>query len=127
MRDALDRAGLRPDAISYVSAHGTGTVQNDATEALAVGRVFERAVPVTATKSLTGHTLGTAGLTSVAFAIESLRRQQIPPTARVTPDDALGLRVVDAPMTCEIDHVMVNAFGFGGSNASVVLSRVGAR
>ncbi|HEV7555327.1 MAG TPA: beta-ketoacyl synthase N-terminal-like domain-containing protein [Kofleriaceae bacterium] len=127
MRETLDRARLSPNVISYVSAHGTGTAQNDATEALAVGRVFERLVPVTATKSVTGHTLGTAGLTSIALAIESVRRQHIPPTARVTADPALGVRVVDALVAADIEHVLVNGFGFGGSNASAVVSRVDAR
>ncbi|MEP6860669.1 MAG: beta-ketoacyl synthase N-terminal-like domain-containing protein [Deltaproteobacteria bacterium] len=123
MREALDRAKLSPNLISYVSAHGTGTVQNDATEALAIRSVFERAVPVTATKSLTGHTLGTAGLTSVVLAIESLCRQAIPPTLRYSPDPALGVTIVDAAARAQLDHVLVNAFGFGGSNASAVISR----
>lgn len=123
MRDALDRAQLSPNQISYVSAHGTGTIQNDATEALAIRSVFERAIPVTATKSLTGHTLGTAGLTGVALAIESLHRQAIPPTLRYTPDDALGVTIVDAPLRAPLEHVIVNAFGFGGSNGSAVISR----
>lgn len=124
MREALDRAKLSPNHVSYVSAHGTGTEQNDATEALAIRSVFERAVPVTATKSLTGHTLGTAGLTSVALAIESLRRQTIPPTLRYTPDDKLGMAIVDAAACVPLDHILVNAFGFGGSNASAVISRM---
>jgi 3-oxoacyl-[acyl-carrier-protein] synthase-1 len=123
MREALDRAKLSPNVISYVSAHGTGTVQNDATEALAIRSVFERAVPLTATKSLTGHTLGTAGLTSVVLAVESLRRQAIPPTLRYSPDPALGVTIVDATARAQLDHVLVNAFGFGGSNASAVISR----
>ena len=123
MREALDRAKLSPNEISYVSAHGTGTPQNDATEAFAVNRVFERPIPLTATKSLTGHTLGTAGLTSVILAIESLRRQEIPPTLRVTTDEALHVRVVDVLTPARVEHVIVNAFGFGGSNASAVISR----
>jgi 3-oxoacyl-[acyl-carrier-protein] synthase I len=123
MREALDRAKLSPNEISYVSAHGTGTPQNDATEAFAVNRVFERPIPLTATKSLTGHTLGTAGLTSVVLAIESLRRQEIPPTLRVTTDEALHVHVVDALTPARVEHVIVNAFGFGGSNASAVISR----
>ncbi|HEY0253009.1 MAG TPA: beta-ketoacyl synthase N-terminal-like domain-containing protein [Kofleriaceae bacterium] len=124
MRQALDGAQVSPNDISYVSAHGTGTAQNDATEALAIRTVFERAVPVTATKSLTGHTLGTAGLTSVALAVESLRRQAITPTLRYTPDATLGVTIVDAARLAQLDHILVNAFGFGGSNASTVISRV---
>ena len=124
MRQALDGAGVAPADIAYVSAHGTGTKLNDAAEAVAVHRVFERSVPLTATKSLTGHTLGSAGMTALVLAVESLRRQAIPATLRVTPlDDALGVDVVDRPTAAELRRVMVNAFGFGGSNVSVVVSR----
>ncbi len=128
MRQALDRAGMTPNEIDYVSAHGTGTRLNDAVEAAAVTRVFERRVPVTATKSLTGHTLGSAGLTALILAVESLRRQEIPATLRLAPpDDSLGVTVVDRPTAVRLQHVMVNAFGFGGSNVSVVVSQPGPR
>ncbi len=128
MRQALDRAGLTPNDIDYVSAHGTGTKLNDAAEAAAVTRVFERRVPLTATKSLTGHTLGSAGLTALVLAIESLRRQEIPATLRLAPvDDTLGMAVVDQRTPARLQHVLVNAFGFGGSNASVVVSAPTAR
>jgi 3-oxoacyl-[acyl-carrier-protein] synthase-1 len=124
MRQALERARLSPSEIDCVSAHGTGTRLNDAAEATAVTRVFERRVPITATKSLTGHTLGSAGLTALVLAIESLRRQEIPAALRVTPpDDSLGVSVVAERTPARLAHVMVNAFGFGGSNASVVVSR----
>jgi len=86
--------------------------------------VFERPVPLTATKSLTGHTLGSAGLTSLVLAIESLRRQEIPATLRAAPvDDTLGVAIVDRRTPARLQHVLVNAFGFGGSNASVVVSQ----
>lgn len=126
MRHALDRAGMTPNEIDCVSAHGTGTRLNDAAEAFAVNRVFERRVPITAIKSLTGHTLGSAGLTALILAVESLRRQEIPPTLRCTPaDDSLGVTVVDRPTPVRLRHVLVNAFGFGASNASVVVSQPG--
>jgi 3-oxoacyl-[acyl-carrier-protein] synthase-1 len=124
MRQALDRAGLSPEAIDCVSAHGTGTRLNDASEAAAVRQVFGRRVPLTATKSLTGHTLGSAGMTALVLAIESLRRQAIPATLRTAPlDDALGVEVVDRLAATELRHVLVNAFGFGGSSVSVIVSR----
>ncbi len=123
MRQAIERAGLSPDQINLVSAHGTGTKLNDAAEAAAVAQVFERAIPLTATKSLTGHTLGSAGLTSLVLAIESLRRQEIPATLRAETLDDLGVTVVNRRTPARLDHVIVNAFGFGGSNASVVVSR----
>ena len=127
MRQALDRAGLTPNEIDYVSAHGTGTRLNDAVEAAAVRQVFERRVPLTATKSLTGHTLGSAGLTALILAVESLRRQEIPATLRAAPpDDSLGVAVVGELLRVRMQHVLVNAFGFGGSNVSVVVSRSSA-
>jgi 3-oxoacyl-[acyl-carrier-protein] synthase-1 len=123
MRQALGRAGLSPGEIDCVSVHGTGTPQNDAAEAAAIARVFERRAPITATKSLTGHTLGSAGLTALVLAIESLHRQAIPATLRVAPpDDQLDVAVIDALTPARLRHVLINAFGFGGSNASVVIS-----
>lgn len=128
MRQALDRAGLTPNEIDCVSAHGTGTKLNDAVEAAAIQRVFERRVPITATKSLTGHTLGSAGLTALILAVESLRRQEVPPTLRLAPpDDSLGVTVVDRPTPLGLEHVLVNAFGFGGSNVSVIVSQPSPR
>lgn len=127
MRQALAGAALAPEAIDCVSAHGTGTKANDASEAAAIRALFGRAVPVTASKSLTGHTLGSAGLTALALAVESLRRQLIPPTARVLPvEEALGVAMVAQPTAAPLRHVLVNAFGFGGSNASAVISAPGA-
>lgn len=122
MRQAIVRAGLGPNDIDFVSAHGTGTKLNDAAEAIAVQRVFERRIPLTATKSLTGHTLGSAGLTSLVLALESLRRQAIPATLRAgAPDETLDVALVTQLTQAKIRHAIVNAFGFGGSNASVVV------
>lgn len=124
MREALHRAQLEPQHIDCISAHGTGTTLNDASEAAAIERVFARRVPVMATKSATGHTLGSAGLTALVLAIESLRRQELAPTLRLTPlDTALGVDVVDRRTAAPLRHIVVNAFGFGGSNASVVVSQ----
>lgn len=123
MRQALEQAAIGPDRIDYVSAHGTATPANDSVEAAAVRRMFERRVPITATKSLTGHTLGSAGLTALILAIESLKRQQITPSLRASPlDESLDVTVVGEARKARIEHVLVNAFGFGGSNASVVVA-----
>lgn len=122
MRQAIDRAGIGPNDIDFVSAHGTGTKLNDAAEAIAVNRVFERRIPLTATKSLTGHTLGSAGLTSLVLALESIRRQAIPATLRASvPDETLDVALVAQLTPAKIRHAIINAFGFGGSNASVVV------
>ncbi|HKE17131.1 MAG TPA: beta-ketoacyl synthase N-terminal-like domain-containing protein [Kofleriaceae bacterium] len=123
MRDATGRAGIDGAALDAVFAHATGTRQNDATEGAALLRVCGPSVPVTATKSLTGHTLGSSGLTGLVLAVEALRRQEIPPSLRASPvDPDLGLKVVEAPTAARLENILVNAFGFGGSNASAVVS-----
>lgn len=123
MRQATGRAGVDAADIDLVSAHATGTPLNDAVEGAALLRLFGPAVPVTATKSLTGHTLGSSGLTALVLAVEALRRQEIPPSLRADPvDPGLGLRIVQSRTTARLENVLVNAFGFGGSNASAVLS-----
>jgi 3-oxoacyl-[acyl-carrier-protein] synthase-1 len=123
MRQALERSGLEPGDVDFVCAHATGTRQNDAVEGAALGRIFGAKVPVTGTKSLTGHTLGTSGLTAVVLALESLRRQEIPATLRADPvDPDLGLSVVRTLAPGALANVLVNAFGFGGNNATAVVS-----
>lgn len=127
MRRALAYAGLALADIDCVSAHGTGTKSNDAAEGAALARLFGARIPVTATKSLTGHTLGSAGLTALVLAVESLRRQQIPPTPRAAPvDEALGLSISTGAVSLRLRHILLNAFGFGGSNASIVISEPAA-
>ena len=123
MRQALGRAGLEVADLDLVLAHATGTRLNDAVEGAALGRLLGTAVPVTATKSLTGHTLGSSGLTALVLAVEALRRQEIPATLRADPvDPSLGLTVISERTAARLDQVLVNAFGFGGSNASAVVS-----
>jgi 3-oxoacyl-[acyl-carrier-protein] synthase-1 len=124
MRRALGRAGLLPSDVDLVSAHATGTRLNDACEGAALARLFGADVPVTATKSLTGHTLGSSGLTALVLAVESLRRQEIPATLRSDPvDPSIGLEVVKTLTPARLTNILVNAFGFGGNNATVIVSR----
>jgi 3-oxoacyl-[acyl-carrier-protein] synthase I len=123
MRQATGRAGVDAADVDLILAHATGTRLNDATEGAALLRLFGPSVPVTATKSLTGHTLGSSGLIALVLAVEALRRQAMPPTLRADPvDPALGLNVVRTPTAARLENVLVNAFGFGGSNASAVIS-----
>jgi 3-oxoacyl-[acyl-carrier-protein] synthase I len=123
MRRALGRAGLAPADIGLVSAHATGTRLNDACEGAALARLFGAGVPVTATKSLTGHTLGSSGLTALVLAVESLRRQEIPATLRSDPvDPSIGLEVVKTRTPARLTNILVNAFGFGGNNAAVIVA-----
>lgn len=123
MREALSRAGLRATNIDHVAAHATGTLQNDTMESAAIHEVFP-GVPVTGTKSLTGHTLGAAGLTSLVLSLESLRRQTCVPTLRALPlDPSVELPIVHETTKRKMDHILVNAFAFGGNNCSAILSR----
>jgi 3-oxoacyl-[acyl-carrier-protein] synthase II len=127
-RDAHRRAGLGPGQIDLIMAHGTGTVLNDRTEALALADVFgdaPRPPVMTALKSLIGHTSGASSLMSLVAAIDVLRTGQVPPTLNhTTPIVELGsLRLATRPGRAEVHSAQVNAFGFGGVNAVAVIAR----
>lgn len=122
MLAALAAAGLRGNQIDHVNAHGTGTQQNDACEALAIAAVCPQA-PVTSTKAMTGHALGAAGAIEAAFCAISLREGFIPPTLNFRSaglDCALDI-VAGAARATPVKRVLSNSFGFGGSNASIIL------
>ncbi len=128
-REAHRRAGVTPDEIDVVMAHGTGTFLNDLTEAQVLGDVFDdasRRPVVTALKSLIGHTSGPSGLMSLVTAIESLRTGKVPPTRNhANPIDEIRDFQVVTGEACErpLRTAQVNAFGFGGVNAVSVLDR----
>jgi 3-oxoacyl-[acyl-carrier-protein] synthase II len=123
MKLALDDAGLAPEDIKQINAHGTSTPLNDAAEAEAVRKVFgEAAPPVTSGKGVTGHALGAAGALEAASVILSMQKRLIPPTANTTQVD-LGIDVVfGKPREWEPGPTMSNNFGFGGHNGSVIIS-----
>jgi 3-oxoacyl-[acyl-carrier-protein] synthase II len=128
MRQALVNAGIDADDVDCIIAHGTGTKLNDAAEAAAILRVFGgRSVPVTAPKSVVGHTLGAAGAFSVAAGALAVRHSTIPPSINYdTPDPDCALDIVHgAPRHGPVRAAVVNAFGFGGQNAVVVLEDAG--
>jgi 3-oxoacyl-[acyl-carrier-protein] synthase II len=126
MLAALRDARLGPDAIAYINAHGTGTLANDALEALAITRVFgaHPAVPVSSTKSMTGHLLAAAAAVECAFCLMALETRCVPPTINHdAPDPECDLaHVAHQARPLEGNVVMSNAFGFGGQNAVVVLA-----
>jgi 3-oxoacyl-[acyl-carrier-protein] synthase II len=125
---ALKNAGLRPEQIDMVYAHGTGTVLNDAGEALALKRVFGEHLhnlKVTSIKSMIGHGLGAAGAQSAVAAVLTLQRGMAPPTINYTPDPAIDIPVVgNVAQPIAAQYAMVNAFGFGGQNVVSVYGRV---
>jgi 3-oxoacyl-[acyl-carrier-protein] synthase II len=126
MQHALDDAGLAPDAIGYINAHGTGTPENDKMEWVGVSAVFgERAasIPISSNKSMIGHTLTAAGAVEAIFTLLSLQHGRLPPTINYeTPDPTLPVDCVpNVARDVEVAHAMSNSFGFGGQNVCVVL------
>jgi 3-oxoacyl-[acyl-carrier-protein] synthase II len=127
MQFALHQAGLAPDDIDYVNAHGTSTTLNDQYEVQAVREVFGggRKVPFSSTKAVTGHCLaGAAGVEAVLCCL-ALDRQVIPPTANLAdPDEGFDLDFVPLrSRTARLNHVMSNSFAFGGHNGVCIFSR----
>lgn len=128
MRTALADAGLSPDAIGQINAHGTSTPLNDAAEAQAVTTVFGAgAVPVTSTKGVTGHALGAAGALEAAAVLLSMEHRLIPPTAGTTQlDEGMEIDlVIGAPRPWTPAPTMSNSLGFGGHNGTIVLGPAG--
>jgi 3-oxoacyl-[acyl-carrier-protein] synthase II len=129
MRLAVKDAKLQPTDIGYINAHGTSTEINDATETLAIKKVFgdhARKLMVSSTKSMTGHMLGATGGVEAAICALTLARGVIPPTINyTTPDPACDLDYVpNTAREARVQHVLTNSFGFGGTNACLVLSKV---
>ncbi len=127
MQHALDDAGLAAAEIGYINAHGTSTQANDATETAAVRTVFGEAaesVPVSSTKSMTGHLLGGAGALEALVCILAIRDGVVPPTINyATPDPDCDLDYVpNEARSVEVAHAMTNSFGFGGHNVALVFS-----
>lgn len=128
MRQALETAGLAPEDVDHVNAHGTGTVLNDRTETQAIRRTFGAhadRLAVSATKSMHGHALGGAGALELVATVQSIREGLAPPTANYTrPDPGCDLDVVpNEARRMEIRAALSNSFAFGGLNAVLALRR----
>ncbi|HEY1374473.1 MAG TPA: beta-ketoacyl-ACP synthase II [Candidatus Binatia bacterium] len=128
MKLALDDAGIRPQDVSYINAHGTSTEYNDMNETQAIKTVFgEQAykTPVSSTKSMTGHLLGAAGAVEAVFSILALHNGLIPPTINYeNPDPECDLDYVpNQARPADIKIALSNSFGFGGTNACVIFRR----
>lgn len=122
MERALALAGVPAELVDHVNAHGTGTKQNDAMESLAIRAVLGPAVPVVATKGYTGHMLGAAGATEVAFVVDAIANHYLPASVGADPlDEALGVDVVTARRERPTRAALSNSFAFGGSNVSVLI------
>jgi 3-oxoacyl-[acyl-carrier-protein] synthase II len=128
MRAAIKDAKLTPEDIGYVNAHGTSTPLGDVIETRALKRVFgERAkhVPISSTKSMTGHLLGGAGGLEAGIIVLALRDQIIPPTINLeSPDPECDLDYVpNVARKTTLDYALSNSFGFGGTNAALIFKR----
>jgi len=126
MRDALADAGLAPDAVDYINAHGTGTPENDKMEWVGVSTVFggrASSIPISSNKSMIGHTLTAAGTVEAIFTLLALRHGRLPPTINYeTPDPLLPVDCVpNVARDVPVQHALSNSFGFGGQNVSLVL------
>lgn len=129
LQNALGQAGLAPDAIDYINAHGTSTKIGDAVETAALKAVFgEKAsgqIPVSSTKGATGHLMGAGGLTELIACIQAIREGTVPPTLNyATPDPECDLDYVpNQARKANVSVAMSNSFGFGGQNASLIVGR----
>jgi 3-oxoacyl-(acyl-carrier-protein) synthase len=123
MQNALDGAGLQPSDIDYIHLHGTGTRDNDLSEARALNALFGLQMPsLSSVKGATGHALGAAGAMGAAIAAFSIGEGLIPANSGCDePDPELKLQPVMKPLKKKVQRALVNAFGFGGNNASVVI------
>jgi 3-oxoacyl-[acyl-carrier-protein] synthase II len=128
VRKTLADAGMTPEQIDHINAHGTATPENDKMEYLAISTVFgehAKQIPVSSNKSMVGHTISAAGAVEAIFSLLTLEHQRIPPTINYeTPDPAIMFDVVgNKARDARVTAVMSNSFGFGGQNASLILTR----
>ncbi len=127
MRNALADAGVGPEDIDYINAHGTSTPENDKMEHLGVSTVFGdriRGVPISSNKSMIGHTLTAAGVVEAAFTFLTLQNQRLPPTINhQIPDPAIAFDVVpNVARDAKVRRAISNSFGFGGQNVCLVMA-----
>ena len=128
MQYALDDAGFKPGDIGYINAHGTSTVLNDKSETAAIKSVYGElaySVPISSTKSMTGHLLGASGAVEAVVCAKIFQDGILPATINYeTPDPDCDLDYVpNQTRKAAPNHIMSNSFGFGGHNATLILSR----
>ena len=127
MTTACTAAGICPDQVDYLNAHGTATPQNDATEATAINRWAGPRVetlPVSSTKASIGHLLGAAGAVEAIVCLMTLCEQWLPPEiALATVDPVCRFPIVRQPTAAHVDVALSNSFGFGGANATLIFRR----
>ncbi len=128
MRMALKDAGLEPEQIQYVNAHGTSTAVNDRVETVSCREVFGQAadqVPVSSTKSMMGHLIAAAGVTELIVCLMAIRDSVLPPTINYeNPDPDCDLDYIpNEAREAECTYALNNSFGFGGQNITLIVGR----
>ena len=128
MKMAIRKAGIQPDAIDYINAHGTSTPYNDRLETMAIKKCFgdhAYKLAVSSSKSMTGHLLGAAGGLEAAVTVLAVHTQRVPPTINLShPEDGLDLDYVpNVERTMPIRYALSNSFGFGGTNGALLFKR----
>ncbi|VAW90123.1 3-oxoacyl-[ACP] synthase FabV like [hydrothermal vent metagenome] len=125
MQAALHSAGMKPEQIDYINLHGTATVANDYSEAMAVSRLFGNQIPASSTKGWTGHTLGAAGIVETVFSLMSLKHGYMPQSLNTQQvDPAIEINILMESQSQPVKAVLSNSFGFGGSNVSLVVGEI---
>jgi 3-oxoacyl-[acyl-carrier-protein] synthase II len=125
---ALRDAGVKPEEVGYINAHGTSTPYNDKFETLAIRKTFGAhadSLAVSSTKSMTGHLLGAAGGIEAVFSVLAIQRNMLPPTINyVNPDPECDLDYVpNEPREAQVNYALSNSFGFGGTNVALLFKR----
>lgn len=125
MKKALHVANLLPSDIDYINLHGTGTINNDASEGIAIEKIFENNIPLASTtKPFTGHTLGAAGAIEAVFSFLSIKEQKAWASLNITNSiKELNWKPIQKITDTQIHHVLSNSFGFGGNCSAIVLSK----
>ena len=129
MSEALRKAGLKPQDISYINAHGTSTAAGDAMESTAVAGLFQNCpnLKMSSTKSAIGHLLGAAGAVEAVFCVKAVQTDTLPPTLNLENpiDEAAGLDLIpNKARKCDVQTAMSNSFGFGGTNISLIFKKI---
>jgi 3-oxoacyl-[acyl-carrier-protein] synthase II len=128
MLQAIEEAGIKVEEVSYINAHGTGTPYNDKFETIAIKKVFKdsaNTIPVSSTKSMTGHLLGAAGAIEAIICVKALQEDYVPPTIgyKVKDENCDLDYVPNIGRKAEVNYTLSNSLGFGGHNASLLLKK----